>query len=196
MFLYKREGALSPELCRAFIETFEASNDKRPGLVYGPKGQGPDTGKKSTDITFNPGYLKNKDWGPLLQNLVDVLEKGKLDYVNRHKTAFDKLDPCQLSPQFNLQRYLPGEGFSSWHCERAGLKHSNRLLVWMVYLNDVTDRGETEFLYQHYFEEPKQGKLIIWPSDWMYMHRGVISPSQTKYILTGWFTYIERKDEE
>tara|TARA_B100002019_G_scaffold292660_1_gene316575 strand:+ start:1442 stop:2032 length:591 start_codon:yes stop_codon:yes gene_type:complete len=196
MFLYKKEGALSPELCRAFIETFEASDEKTPGVIYGPKGQGTDSGKKSTDITFHPGFLKREDWGPLLQNLVDVLEKGKLDYINRHKTAFDKLDPCELHSQFNIQRYLPGEGFSSWHCERASLKHSNRLLVWMVYLNDVTDRGETEFLYQHHFEEPKAGKLIIWPSDWMYMHRGIISPSQTKYILTGWFTHLERQNEK
>ena len=196
MFLYRKEGALSPELCRAFIETFEASDDKKPGVVYGPTGESSDSGKKSTDISFHPGYLKNKTWAPLLQSLVDVLDKNKFDYIERHRIAMEKMDPIDIDFSFNLQRYLPGEGFSSWHCERAGIKHSKRLLVWMVYLNDVTDRGETEFLYQHHFEEPKQGKLIIWPADWLYMHRGVVSPTQTKYILTGWFTHIERRDEE
>ncbi len=68
----------------------------------------------------------------------------------------------------------------------------NRLRPEMVKSNDMTDRGETEFLYQHHFEEPKQGKLVIWPSDWMYTHRGVSSPTQTKYILTGWFNMLER----
>jgi hypothetical protein len=59
----------------------------------------------------------------------------------------------------------------------------------MVYLNTVTDRGETEFLYQHHFEEAKQGTLLIWPSDWTHTHRGISSPTQTKYVLTGWCTY-------
>jgi hypothetical protein len=191
MFLYRKEGVLSPELCNQFIETFEASDEKKPGVLYSSGEHTSDKGKKSTDITFHPGYLQDKTWGSLLTSLVEVVEKGKSDYIERHLTAFNKIDPIELSTYFNIQRYLPKEGFSSWHCERASLNYSNRILVWMVYLNDVTDRGETEFLYQHHFEEPKQGKLVIWPSDWMYTHRGIVSPTQTKYILTGWFNLIE-----
>jgi hypothetical protein len=38
MFLYSKEGALSPELCNSFIETFEASDEKKPGVLYGANG--------------------------------------------------------------------------------------------------------------------------------------------------------------
>jgi hypothetical protein len=124
--------------------------------------------------------------------LIGVLQKGKEDYIQRPSIAMSKLDPFDVSPTFNMQRYNPQEGFFGWHCERASLPYSNRVLVWMVYLNTLEDRGETEFLYQHHFEEPKQGKLVIWPSDWMYTHRGISSPTQTKYILTGWFNHLER----
>ena len=196
MFLYRKEGALSPELCKSFINTFEASDEKKPGIVYGPDGNSFTSGKKSTDISFHPGYLEHNTWGPLLKQLIPVIEKGQVDYINRYQTAMENIDPFEISPLFNIQRYLPGEGFSTWHCERATLPHSNRVLVWMVYLNSLTDRGETEFLYQHHFEEPKEGKLVIWPSDWMYMHRGVSSLSQTKYIITGWFTHIPRPNEK
>jgi hypothetical protein len=103
-----------------------------------------------------------------------------------------KMDPCEISPLFNMQKYEPTEGFFGWHCERATIKYSRRLLVWAIYLNTVTDRGETEFYYQHHFESAVEGKLIIWPSDWMYLHRGVPSPTQTKYILTGWFNQLDR----
>lgn len=194
MFLYRKEGALSPKLCSSFIETFETSDDKRPGVLYGPNGTSSTDSKKSTDLTFHPGYLKHNIWGSLLSQLIPVIEKGKEDYILRHKIAMEKLDPFEISPMFNMQRYEPGEGFFGWHCERASLNFSHRVLVWMIYLNDITDRGETEFLYQHHFEEPKQGKLIIWPSDWMYTHRGVSSPTQTKYILTGWFNHLERPE--
>jgi prolyl 4-hydroxylase len=192
MFLYRKEGALSPQLCNSFIETFEISDEKKPGVLYGPNGTSSTDSKKSTDITFHPGYLQHDTWGPLLSELIGTLQKGKEDYIQRHSIAMSKLDPFDISSTFNMQRYNPGEGFFGWHCERASLPYGNRVLVWMVYLNDMTDRGETEFLYQHHFEEPKQGKLVIWPSDWMYTHRGVSSPTQTKYILTGWFNMLER----
>jgi len=192
MFLYRKEGALSSELCQKFILAFEESDEKKPGVLYGPNGISSSSSKKSTDITFHPGYLQHDTWGPLLSELIVVLQKGKEDYIQRHSIAMLNLDPFDISPTFNMQRYNPQEGFFSWHCERASLRHSNRVLVWMVYLNTLDDRGETEFLYQHHFEEPKQGKLVIWPSDWMYTHRGISSPTQTKYILTGWFNMLER----
>jgi hypothetical protein len=190
MFLYSRENVLSSGLCKAFIDTFEASDLKHPGLLYGAGEYSSVKGKKSTDITFNPLHLQHPQWGPLLSELVPVLEKGQLDYMDRHFLALSKLDPFNISSEFNMQKYNPEEGFFEWHCERGSIEYNNRVLVWMVYLNTVTDRGETEFYYQHHFESAVEGKLVIWPSDWMYLHRGVPSPTQTKYILTGWFNQL------
>ena len=78
MFIYRKEGALSPELCNSFIETFEASDDKQPGVLYGPEGHSSEGGKKSTDLTFHPGYLENDTWGPLLSKLIPIVEKVKM----------------------------------------------------------------------------------------------------------------------
>lgn len=191
MFIYRRENALSSELCKAFIDTFEASDEKKPGVLYGANGTSSTDDKKSTDITFNPNYLQHETWGPLLNEFIPILQKGQSDYIDRHLLAFTKLDPFEISPLFNIQRYEPNEGFYGWHCERASLKYSSRVLVWMVYLNTVTDRGETEFYYQHHFELAVEGKLVIWPSDWTHLHRGIPSPTQTKYVLTGWFNHIK-----
>ena len=65
----------------------------------------------------------------------------------------------------------------------AGTRH----LVFMTYLNSVDDGGETEFLHQNIKVKPKKGLTLIWPADWTHTHRGVVSPSQDKYILTGWY---------
>jgi hypothetical protein len=195
MFIYRKENALSPQLCRAFINTFEASDEKHPGVLYGPDGSSSTDSKKSTDITFDPRYLQHPTWGPLLTEVVGVIEKGQRDYIDRHSLAMSKVDPFQMSTLFNMQKYEPGEGFYGWHCERASNKYGSRVLVWILYLNTVTDRGETEFHYQHHFESAVEGKLVIWPSDWMYLHRGVPSPTQTKYILTGWFTMLDRPEK-
>lgn len=192
MFLYRKKRALSPEFCQNIINTFESSDLKQPGVLYGENGFDSEGSKKSTDISFHPGYLEDSTWGPLLKELIPIIEKGKADYMTRYWLGMERIDPFEINSFFNIQRYLPSEGFLGYHCERASLKHSNRILAWMIYLNDVTDAGETEFHYQHHFEEAEQGKLVIWPSDWTYMHRGVPSPTETKYIITGWFTQPEK----
>jgi hypothetical protein len=58
----------------------------------------------------------------------------------------------------------------------------------MTFLNDMTDEGGTEFLYQDLKVEPKKGLTLIWPSYWTHTHRGVISKTQEKYIVTGWYS--------
>jgi hypothetical protein len=191
MFLFTKENALSSDICNRFIDTFEKSDLKRPGALYGSTGLDQGSSKKvSTDISFYPEMEKDPEWGELLSNAVQCIEKGVLDYKFRFETAFSNLDSSSLAPLFNMQRYEPSEAFHGFHCERAGLKHSNRVLVWMIYLNTVTDRGETHFYYQNHYEQPVQGKLVVWPSDWTYLHRGVASPTQTKYILTGWYIHV------
>ena len=37
----------------------------------------------------------------------------------------------------------------------------------------------------------KKGKTLIWPTDFTHTHRGVISLSKEKYIITGWLSFIE-----
>lgn len=190
MFLYKKENALSEELCYDFINTFERSDLKREGMLYGPTGLSTE-GKKSTDITITPNFLEKEEWGSLLNKFIPILQNSIGDYKIRFHRGLDNIDPIDLSLSFNMQRYEPNEGFFEYHCERASFGFLDRVLVWMVYLNDVNDRGETEFYYQHHFERPRQGTLLIWPSDWTYTHRGISSPTETKYILTGWINHIK-----
>ena len=90
-----------------------------------------------------------------------------------------------------MQRFLPGEGYHKFHCERASWETRNRVGVWMIYLNDIHDRGWTEFYYQQHFEKAEAGKLCIWPTDFTHLHRGIISHTETKYIITGWFSWVK-----
>jgi len=102
--------------------------------------------------------------------------------------------PCFTLPKKliqNIQKYNPNEAFFQWHMERASYKDLNsyRHLVFMTYLNDVTDGGQTEWFHQGVKIQPEKGMTYIWPCDWTHVHRGIPSPTQTKYITTGWYTY-------
>jgi hypothetical protein len=91
-----------------------------------------------------------------------------------------------------IQYYPPGGGYHQYHCERTSQKtFGGRHLVFMTYLNDVTDEGETEFYHQKLKVRPEKGLTLIWPTDWPFTHRGVTSKTQEKYIITGWFNYID-----
>jgi len=142
-FIYAKKNAISINTCYNLIKAFEESDLKQAGVLYGPNGISSDSDKKSTDITFDPSFLKKEPWAMLLEEVISSVQNGALDYLNRHSTAMTKMDAIDLYTYFNIQKYEPNEGFFGWHCERAGNKHSDRLLVWMIYLNDLTDRGET-----------------------------------------------------
>ena len=88
----------------------------------------------------------------------------------------------------NIQHYKPGGGYKQWHFERGGNVPPMclRQLVFMTYLNDVPEGG-TEFYYQNKKFEAQKCKTLIWPSDFTHTHRGVISNTHEKYIITGWF---------
>jgi hypothetical protein len=61
-----------------------------------------------------------------------------------------------------------------------------RAFVYSIYLNDVEEGGETEFLHFSKRVKPKKGRIAIWPAAFPYLHRGNPPLSGEKYILTSW----------
>lgn len=93
---------------------------------------------------------------------------------------------------FKIQKTEPGQGYHVWHYEADSMDMSTRLLTWILYLNDVDEGGETEFLYLHSRIKPKKGRLIVWPAGFTHTHRGNPPLSGSKYIATGWITFQQK----
>ncbi|WP_306523150.1 2OG-Fe(II) oxygenase [Rheinheimera sp.] len=96
----------------------------------------------------------------------------------------------RLGP-IQAQKYQAGIGnYNYWHCEvfpQAPLNEPlHRTLLFMYYLNDVTEGGETEFYYQNKAIRPKAGRMVIAPAYFTHTHRGCVPKSNDKYILTSW----------
>ena len=199
-FIYRKENVLSFDFCRSLIELFEIDKERQHRGVIRKEGkiQPADDHKISTDISFLPNDLENERWGKPLQKIVDTVEEARKNWIAQYYMGLDHIDPFEIHFTFNMQRFLPGEGYHKFHNERASFETRDRVGVWMIYLNDVHDRGWTEFFYQQHYEIPKAGKIVCWPSDWTHTHRGIISDTEIKYILTGWFTFInpERMEVE
>lgn len=90
-----------------------------------------------------------------------------------------------------MQRTGPGGGYHVWHGEQGPGTHANRVVVYMLYLNNLNgEGGETEFLYQRLRIKPEENLMLVWPASYTHAHRGnPVLGEAHKYIVTGWFYY-------
>ena len=95
--------------------------------------------------------------------------------------------------QIILQETCPGGGYHAWHSENLRYEMQNRVVTWMIYLNDIEEGGETEFLYQQKRFKPTKNTLLMWPASYTHLHRGNPPFKQKKYILTGWMTVVPQQ---
>ncbi|WP_448211297.1 2OG-Fe(II) oxygenase family protein [Colwellia sp. MEBiC06753] len=119
---------------------------------------------------------------------IAAMPDAMLSEVIKGVFCFDKI---------NLQKYSKNTGnFSHWHSEHfphpkdPQQKSLHRTLLWLVYLNDVDEGGETEFLYQQARIKPSQGSLVLSPCCFTHTHRGLTPTSDDKYVLASWVMYL------
>jgi len=175
-----------PSICDSLVALFKKAVNAK--LVYegtiGGNSAVDHRYKKSTDFSLeNAGKLGKPDEfrdvsyrNELAVFIQDYLDETK---INEHGGTFRIKHPPQI------QWYKPGEGFYAWHLDGA---HDlcDRALVFTTYLNDVTDGGGTEFYHQRHTASPDKGRTVIFPAALTHVHRGVVSKTQHKYLLTGW----------
>ena len=144
--------------------------------------------KKSTDFIFDFKDVDKETGNSYAEELQTILERYVEVYGFLNKLSFFK-----IIETVQIQYYKPFEGYRTIHCERSGIESTiNRHLAFQTYLNTVEDGGETEFIYQRYKCKAVKGKTLIWPVDWTHAHRGIVSSTEDKYIITGWYSFDDK----
>ena len=126
-------------------------------------------------------------WWTELKSLIFNFDMAFNHYIR--ETGADGIYPDGrfYFTQLKLQKTRPTEGYHVWHIEHStGFANEPRAFVYSVYLNDVEEGGETEFLHFSKRVKPKTGRIVIWPAAFPYVHRGNSPLSGEKYILTSW----------
>ena len=189
-FIEVYDNALSPELCKEIIGYFEECPDelKHKGQIYG---------RDHNDIKVDKEYKDSTDIWMNFHNWTEpdkILASTLLTYIGKYRETYNEIDnvaPWELSELYNLQKYEPGQGYHNPHCECMD-GPSPRVLAWMFYLNTVTDDGGTHFTNWNITTDAVEGRLVIWPAYWTHTHHGVMSETQTKYIATGWYDFVNK----
>ncbi len=174
---------IDESICQGVIDYFE--NNKQLHLQGTTTGGVDETVKKSTDL----GMQVNDDLPIALKSYFDA----QYEVLNEYKKLFPQLDKLigrwTITEGANIQKYLPNEGYFAVHCENLTIASSSRMLVFSTFLNNVDDGGETEFPDEQLRVKAEAGLTIFFPPAWTHPHRGIVSPTQTKYIITGWYSF-------
>lgn len=181
-FIGVYEGALSKEACEGVIQDFERhATTNPPSIVSGSEQYGGSKWRNDYSI-FAQGCMPKT---------AEVINTALQTCVNVYSEKFFFLKEIRATSDIvKLQRTPPQGGYHIWHAEAMDRGTAHRVLVWIIYLNDIPDgEGETEFLWQGVRVKPKAGTCVLWPAAFTHPHRGNPVYSCDKYIATGWYTY-------
>lgn len=187
-YIFEIDDFFSEDFCKEIIKKFEEDPNKQPGETLGGVNK---KQKDSTDLYIFPISLEVEDtWAEIRNSVMHHINKGFTMYIKY-------LERNNLDPKYNIGSLILHKGcidcpqiqrtdvngFFDWHHDNQ----INRLFTYIVYLNDVEKNcgGTTDFLCGKSVL-PKTGKLVIFPANITYPHKGEKLKRGVKYIMTGW----------
>ena len=184
-FIGVYDNFILPTECDKAIKLFEDQNKFNKTMNRLSSEQSPPLQKQDQQL-FNG--IENIDvWWDALKTMMLNFHIAWSDYA-KQTGAYEAYGLTDFKyTTLKIQKTLPTEGYHVWHIEHnKGYDNEGRAFVFSVYLNDVDEGGETEFLHFSKRVKPKKGRIVIWPAAFPYVHRGNPPLSGKKYLLTSW----------
>lgn len=170
---------LEPALCAQLIASFD-------GLARFQRrnGRGVRAGLEDsawTELDISP--LSDAGFRGFLLERIDA----NLARYNRDIGLRIGIPPSRHISELVIKRYRPaGDERFQLHFDAIDAV-ANRYLVFLWYLNDVAEGGQTRFPDLDVEVQPRTGRLLMFPPYWMYQHEAPPPRSGDKYILS---TYL------
>lgn len=181
-YLRVYDDALDPGFCRQLIGSF----DNATGLQSRNGGQARAGLEDSAWTELNVSRVAD----PAFQGFFIVQVQQALERYNRDIGLAHPVPWRPRLADLRIKRYSASAGdrfqphFDACDAEAA------RYLVFLWYLNDVAEGGQTRFVDLDVEVAPRAGRLLMFPPYWMYAHAALPPRSGDKYIIS---TYLEFK---
>lgn len=190
-FIAIYRGVYPDGYCQHLINEFERLIISGAGVNRQQSEGSPSHRKNDMQLALNFGVHTVTDFKN--NSATRIFFEGLQRCYDQYTDQFSVLKDASIhGTAMKMQRTDPGGGYHVWHGEQGNKEHAERVLVYMLYLNDLgeQDGGETEFLYQRMRLRPEANTMIVWPAAYTHTHRGnTVLGNQSKYIVTGWFYY-------
>ena len=184
------DDVIDADSCNLLIGKFESAEEDQYEVIR--------QAERDKAIAFTQINLANSaDWTSVQNGMLEVFQDYIMHYIN----------DCNIQPKqwpqtygyeaIRIKRYLDNDydRFDP-HVDVMNSETSKRFLAFFVYLNDVDEGGETEFVQ---LTKPgthiplkikaQQGRLLMFPPQWMYYHAGLKPVSNSKYLIHSYCHY-------
>ena len=141
-FIRVYDNVFTPEHCDSLIELYERHiNDGCSQFenAITRKDESIALGNVPTDIAVEDVTGQSIYVTAFNERLTEALVRYGDEFPILQKMSF-------ASYTIKIQKTQPAGGYHVWHCEQIDSTVASRILVWSVYLNDIEDGGETEYL--------------------------------------------------
>lgn len=174
------DGDLEPAFCEQLIASFHASSG-----WHSRNGMGARAGLEQSAWTeLNVSRLADPAFkGFFIQRVQQALARYNRDIGLSAEVPWR---PRLADLRIKQYRAQAGDAFQP-HFDACD-EETGRYLVFLWYLNDVAEGGQTRFVDLDLDIVPRAGRLLVFPPYWMYMHAALPPRSGDKYILS---TYLE-----
>ena len=190
------DNVLPHDLCDRLIDTFEKSDKSEPGVTA----NGVTDSKLSTDLYISDFEEYSELDRLVFENFTEYVGEYTELYCSKINTIINNI----TDSGYQIQK-TEANGKYDWHHDfymnltneydnpaKTLLRTNSRYATYIFYLNDYDaseeNGGRTQFynggnIISIY---PKKGKLLFFPANTLYTHRGEMLKSGVKYIMTGW----------
>jgi hypothetical protein len=175
------DGALSAAFCTQMIDSFH-----RLARFHTRNGRGVRAGLEAsawTELDITP--LSDQTFQGFF---FEQIETFRTRY-NADLGLTIAVPPTTLFAELCMKRYIAGNDEAFQPHFDAVNEVADRYLVFLWYLNDVDEGGETEFVDLGLRVQARAGRLLMFPPYWMFQHAGLPPRSNDKYIVSTYMRF-------
>lgn len=175
-----KDEAIAPRHCQAFIDLFN-KNQRLIRLNNASVGEYAGTTQYSD-------YRLNTERAPSMQRFVHQL---MFDAIEEYRDLLSL--PFSMGNRYErleIMKFSKEQDQFDPHFDSNGRGHTRSLaIIW--YLNDVNEGGELHLpsKTQPLVVNPKQGRMVIVPTDWTHYHYVTTPKSNDRYSLITFINY-------
>jgi len=173
------DNAMSPEDCKKIIELFETSKDQIQAF---------NTGRKEySEIDIDKFETP---WSETKEKFISMMKTHMNKFMKDVKIQINDFPPIIDMENIRIKKYLPNDKDEfKIHVDVLRSLLSKRFLVYILYLNDVEEGGETHLPKLNIKVKPKEGRLLMFPPFWTHPHAGLKPIKGTKYVIMSYLHY-------
>lgn len=159
-----------------FVEPYMSDLSKfatsQPGWMKGPVATDPEECPipKDHDLT-------SKTWDMISDSInFFMIESKSMPW------QYDNL----VSRDYIWKQYTKDKDYTDTRIDTDTKETYNRMVAWVLFLNDVEEGGEFEFEYSGLKVKPEKGKVLMFPCNYLFPYRVNTPKSNDLTIMTGY----------